>query len=577
MQKLLRYIIPLVLAITACTKDFTETNTDPNQFGKSTPEALLAGAVKRTGDMMGMANTNYHWTYSHLITMTAGSSRYGVGEDGFWETAYVELLGNLNQVRIQFAEKEGFSNRVQIARIWEQFVYATLVGTYGPIPMKNALKPNQGPTILFDTEDEVYTAILDNLKEAAAQIDPAKDKLVYDVLYNGDLLKWKHFANTLRLRIALRCRRNLQTIADKHISEIMQDPASTLSAENETAKVAYENIDGNQNPYYTKFIRNYYPVDIMPKMSDLLFTYFRSYKDPRMAIYFDSIPAVNKRFQLTDTLTSTHDDSLRIVTYPIPYFGIPKSPFLLPAWGLSGDPIGGLNINAYSDPRRNTFYAPDRPFIFLSFAESAFLKAEAALLGFGGPAAALQYYNTGIEANFAYWNVPATAAAAYKARPGILWDTEGKGFRTYLNITSTDIPADNLHKIWIQRWINYFPDGGFDAWCLERQTRFLDLPPLTNPANQYIAEIYADLPNRWIYPSTVVTYNAAGYADAVSKLGGDEHSPYTNLRFLQPLQRKDWNTAPAAFNFSFIQKWFGNNVEDLNAKGVPYKIVRAYK
>ncbi len=89
--------------------------------------------------------------------------------------------------------------------------------------------------------------------------------------------------------------------------------------------MAYENVDGNQSPYYVRYIRNATSTDNDPRMSDLVFTYFRSYKDPRLPLYYDSVPNVANRYLVTDTLPSTLDDSLRIVTYRIPYFGLPQS------------------------------------------------------------------------------------------------------------------------------------------------------------------------------------------------------------------------------------------------------------
>ncbi len=87
-----------MIGFAACTKTFTDINTNPNQFEKATPEATMSTAVKRTSDLLCNINMNYAWTYSHLLCINGGSSRYGVGEDGFWEQSYVEILGNLNQL-----------------------------------------------------------------------------------------------------------------------------------------------------------------------------------------------------------------------------------------------------------------------------------------------------------------------------------------------------------------------------------------------------------------------------------------------------------------------------------------------
>lgn len=575
-MKNLCYLLIIMLTGFSCTKSFNRTNINPNQFENATPEAIIAGSIKRTSDLLANANMDYHWTSSHLLCIGGGSSRYGVGGDGFWEQSYVEILGNLNQLDKKYSTAEGFNNKVQIGRIWQAYVYSILVGTYGPIPMQNALKPEAGSSILFDDEDVVYTTILTMLKEAGDKIDITEDKLSYDVLYTGDLLKWKKFANTLRLKIALRCQKNLGTVARTHITEVMQAEATTISAETETAKMAYENIDGNQSPYYIRYVRNSFTQDIAPKMSDYIFTWFRSYNDPRLSAYYDSVPAIN-RYLLQDTLTSTLDDSLRIVTYRIPYFGYPKAPRLLPGWGLTSDPVGGLNILTYSDPKKTFIFTAEKPFIHLSYAEAMFMKAEAAKLGLGGAQTAEQYYNAGIDANFANWGITGAAATNYKNQNGVKFGTSATGYYNYLGLVNTNIPEDDLFKIWLQQWINYYPDGGFDTWCLERRTRVLELPPHTNPANQFINATFSLLPNRWVYPTTVLNYNTPGYNDAVAKLGGDERSPYVNLSFLQPLPNKDWNTQTAVLNFGFVQHWYGTTIQSLQNNGIAYTLIRTYK
>jgi len=319
MQKLI-YTCLLLLCL-SCTRTFTDININPNQFESATPEAIMSGAIKRTSDLLSTANMNYHWTASHLLCIQGGSSRYGVGDDGFWQEAYVEILGNLYQLNEKYNGLEGYENRVQLGRIWQSYVYSILVATYGPIPMENAMKRGSS-VILFDSEEAVYQGILTTLKDAAEKIDAGKDKPAYDILYGGDLLKWQKFANTLRLKIALRCRRNLKTVAEQHITEVMGQEGNLIGSEAETAKMAYENIDGNQSPYFVRYVRNPFTQDIAPKMSDLVFTYFRSYNDPRLQAYYDSVPAAN-RYLVQDTLPSVSDDSLRIVTYRIPYFGFP--------------------------------------------------------------------------------------------------------------------------------------------------------------------------------------------------------------------------------------------------------------
>ena len=445
----------------------------------------------------------------------------------------------------------------------------------------------------------MYLYVLNTLKDAAAKIDVSKpqDRLVYDAIYGAtatSIVNWKKFANTLRLKIALRCGKNLPQQSEQHVKEVMSDEANTITAETETTKMIYENVIGNENPHYQRFKRNSYTLD-PPSLNDYLFVHFRSYKDPRIDAYFDSVPNLADRYLLRDTMPSRNDDSLRVVDYRIPHFGRPKSPSKLPGWSaLNGliDPLGqNVKVTTYSrlkgygwgpnnqaaDPSSGLL-APTQPFIILSYAESQLLKAEAAAKGLGGSKTAEQYYNEGVDANFAYWKISNALRDAYKARDGIKWGTVGVGFTDYVSIVRADIAADPLTKIYTQQWLNYFPDQAFDVWCLQRRTRALDFSPHTNPGVA-IATPWIEIPMRASYPTAVINLNPVGYQDGLEKLGGlqNDVNPLIPLKFAKEHTTKDWNAVPVAYSTRYMQKWYGNYVEDLPAAGVAYTLISTFK
>lgn len=319
------------LVLASCTKGFRELNTDPTQFVNVSPEASIATAIKRTGDMIGGngLNSGININTWEIANFIEAGARYSANDQGVWQTSYVNILENLVQVEKNYGADTSFANRVQIAKIWKAYIYSILVGYFGPIPVAEANNPDNLNVINFESEDTVYTKVLTMLKDAAAKIDvnKTKDRLTYDVVYGSaanPLLSWKKFANTLRLRIALRCRRNLGSVADAAIREVMASDANLIGSEAETMKVSYENVNNNENPYYRYYIKGNYTSGYAPKMTDMMFVYLRSYKDPRINYYFDSV-RVASRYRVTDTLTSTADDSLRIVSYPIPHYGLNKS------------------------------------------------------------------------------------------------------------------------------------------------------------------------------------------------------------------------------------------------------------
>jgi hypothetical protein len=497
---------------------------------------------------------------------------------------------------------------VQIARILKWYTFSILVGHFGPVPVTQANNLDDLNSVSFTPEDSVYSYILDSLQDAATKIVPTGDKLSYDVVYNGNNTSWVHFANSLRLKVALRCLKNLNAKATATISDCMANESTMIQSEAETAKMAYENVTSNQNPYYLFFVysNSYYPYsatghNVPPRMAEFMQVFLRSYSDPRMAVYFDSVTSVTARFQLTDTLSSTADDSMRVVKYGIPYLGkalAANFTTLLPNWNttLTGltNPLSGLNDTAYSLVADNIINNTSRPIIMLSYAETLLMKAEAAQLGYGGGSAASVYYNAGIAANFSYWGLSAAQLAAYMIQPGVQWGTVNtNAFYDPLDLANANITTP-LQQIWVQTWMNYFPDEAFDSWCLQRRTRFFTFPPELNPggnASYTTHTLWMDVPGRGSYNLNEATLNPIGYNQAVADLqanplnagliANNEYDPDLQLNFAIPNKVADWNTlGPGGFDLRYISKWYGTTIQSLQTAAAaghfPYTIVSSY-
>lgn len=574
MKKII-YIVSVLLAgiFQSCTKNFEETNTNPNQFNAPDAEAIFTGVAKATVDQMERNNYLFFWTYSNFFAIDGGTARYGSGDDTNWQQMYVNVLGNINQLKKRYKDNPQYANRIQIAEIWECYAYSYLVGIYGPIPYSQAMVTNT-PVIEFDDENTVYKSLLERLKNASDGLKlTGADTFTPDVVFNGDLLKWKKFANSLRLRIALRCLRNQPEAAEAAIRELMADETLLMQGVADNAKLSYGTGEGNEAPYFIRLVKNTIADGDFPKLNDYLFTNFRSYKDPRLSAYFEPVPVADQ-YAMLDTLASTADDTLRIVSYKIPHLGSPKSPAILPAWGLIGQsPISGTVFKNFSKPKASILTS-NKPFNIMDYAEVCFMKAEAKFLNYGGAKTAEEYYKEAITTNFTTWGI-AASAPDYLNTNGIKWDTQGKGFNYYTGLVNTDIPLDNLTKIWTQRWINYYPDGAFDAWCLQRRTLSLDLPPLTNAGNPNLNSTITDIPDRWEYPNVERTYNPTGYNNAIAKFGAND-LPTVSLKFAKPVVRRDWNTARAFYDPKYIQKWYGPTIQSLSAAGIPYVLVNKF-
>ncbi len=95
------------------------------------------------------------------------------------------------------------NNQIGIARILKAFLFWQTTDRWGDIPYSQALKGASNFTPKYDLQEEIYFDMIKELKEAAAGFDigaPIKG----DIIYNGNMDKWKKFANSLRLIMAVR-------------------------------------------------------------------------------------------------------------------------------------------------------------------------------------------------------------------------------------------------------------------------------------------------------------------------------------------------------------------------------------
>jgi hypothetical protein len=188
MKKIIYTILALAfLGLESCQTDWDELNKNPNQLEKPAPELVLNYVFRQSVVQMANNNMNYLWPYANQITIQA--SRYNTQNDGNWQNLYVNVLGNLTQLKKLYAGDPNYNNRLQIATIWECYIYAYLTGLHGPVPMSEAM--SNSSSIKYDSENEVYKELLDRLKKASDAIDLKGDKLTLDPILSGSYEKWK--------------------------------------------------------------------------------------------------------------------------------------------------------------------------------------------------------------------------------------------------------------------------------------------------------------------------------------------------------------------------------------------------
>ncbi len=581
----IKYIIVVffvtILSV-SCTDEFEQMNTDPNKFLSPKPSLVFNGAVRETYlHLGGYLNNEAFLTYAGYIGQRGGSLGNFSYEDArvntMYQRCYTDVIVTLQTFIDDYKDDPKFSNRVEMAKIWNTYIYSVLVATFGPIHYSDAIGTEL--VVAYDSEKEVYTELLETLKQASINLNVAGDKFVVDPVYNGNISQWIKFCNSLRLKLALRISgsSDMSELADSHLSDVMLKEQEMLETNVDNVVLIGEASNVlNWSYAYDKFIFNTgVTISQIPMANFHFLLNLRTFSDPRLEAYHD---VAKDSLTIEDVLLKSGSATETInVSYKIPYYGKTISgTSTLGEWGLdsSDNPYQGLADDVYSRPNFEKFFAEDAQFDVITAAETYFMKAEAKLLGYSGSESVESYYYKGIETSFEHYGL-SSDVAAYKEIDGVKWGTSNPGIRDIFNVIDSSISADPLDQIVRQRWFAMFYQG-LDGWCLNRRTRLIPTQPHYNPDNTQTARttVYAEVPERLVFPPSEKGTNTSNYEEAVALLGGidDLITPLKINTFYERIPSPE-TILDAEYNYDFASGWYGDSEDDLIAKGINYDII----
>lgn len=454
------------LALSSCKKDLSEINQNPNASENAQPDYLLTGATKATADTYWGTTNNMdasllfvqHWAKIQYTD----PDRYiytNTGLQELWTVGYTKSIVNFNQI-IRLADAQANPNYKGVALVLRSWAFTLLTDNYGDIPYTEATNIDEYLTPTYDKQKDVYFGLLEDLKTAQQALSTSGPTIGGDVIYKNNIALWKKFANSLRLRIALRIADREPEKAKAVLAEIQAEGSGYINANNETAQMAYL-ASPNQNPISNLFdTRDDYRIS--KTIVDRLF----ALNDPRLPVYASRTQAAT----------------------PTNYVGLPN--------GLLVGDASNLGFTRTSKPG-TYFLAPSAPAVIMSYAEVLFDRAEAAARGFTTENAA-DLYRQAVTASLKQYNVADADVNTYLASPAVQYD------------------AANFRKsIGDQKWIALFGQGleAFAEW------RRLDYPQL-QPA--VAGTLGGKMPMRFLYPGTEQSLNGASYRAAVASQGADE-------------------------------------------------------
>lgn len=239
-----------------CDKGFDELNINPNALTGVEPSYQLNTVIVNTAP--GYGNLSYETTIvKQMITPFSGQgSAANFNQDnksvssGNWNNFYQNNIKELTDVIAKTKDVPARSNLYNMARIWQAYSFMILTDTYGDIPYTQAGKSYlEGiVTPAYDAQESVYTAILSELDAASAALDATKAKVTSDLLYDGDVVKWKRLGYSLLLRAAMRLSKVNPTKAAEYVGKAVAGGVMQSNADNAIVRhnASFTNPIGSQ-------------------------------------------------------------------------------------------------------------------------------------------------------------------------------------------------------------------------------------------------------------------------------------------------------------------------------------------
>ncbi len=424
------FIVAALLTVaTSCGDNFGTMNISPNSPSNPNTASILTGAIRNVGAAVTGIQPGLYVQHFGDVTYIEESRYKTVNFDynGFYAGPLMNLQFIIQQntdaaTKSSAAATGSNANQIATARILKAYFFQFLTDRWGDIAYSEALKASGDFSPKFDKQQDVYTDLFKEWKEAAAQFDAGK-AVQGDILLSGNVARWKKFAASLRAIAALRLSKVDPAKGKTEFAAAVADGLLASNADN--VKYGYLSEANNEHPLYNNYIttnRKDFAV------SSTFVDYLTKVGDPRLATMADK--NINGAYR-----------------------GVPYGVFP-PTWKAQD-----VSLAATAMRQQNS------PVNVLTYAQVLFAQAEAAQLGWIS-GSAKTFYEAGIKASMEQWGAyTADAYAKYIAQPDVAFTS-----------------AKAIEQIATQRWIALFYQNS-EAWAEWRRTGFPVLKPAEKPLN----------------------------------------------------------------------------------------------
>lgn len=534
-------LVTSVLFFAGCTDQYMENmNTDPSKAASVDPNAQLTTAQLQTYGDLGMVEIyrNYLYAFNQQLMGCWNTTNYGGRHtqdnsemSRIWTSFYPTAIKNITDAEYHTANDSLKVNINSALRIYRVYLMSVITDIYGDVPYSEAgkgfLEGKFNPS--YDTQEEIYIDFFLELNSAVENLDAAKDRITGDVIYNGDIAKWKKLGNSLRLRFAMRISDVAPEKAQEEFEKALQADGGILENAGDDALIKYMDISFSfgQEAYsdyrgnaLSQLLFGNDPANNPSYLCSTLYNQLYNTGDPRTfriaRFYYDGLMSATSpanRVDLTDEIIAKG-----IQTHP-------RDPgaFSWEPWpsGYDSDILKELaktnpsvnpSVARETEPKlANNFLKGSSPGVVITSAEVKFLLAEAKLKGWNiGASSVNDLYIQGVRASMDFLTDNYNCEAVS--------DDDFNAFIPNINIGYTD--EQKKKAINTQAWILHLTNPA-ECWANVRRSGY---PALKSPADYGFGQFLtggSEIPVRLCYPVLESSYNKASYDEALARMGGN--------------------------------------------------------
>ncbi len=405
-----------------------------------------------------------------------------------WQRYFRSVIRNTYDV-IATTKDPSRTNLVNMAKILQSYAFLVLTDTYGDIPYTEAGKGYTDQKVYpkYDKQQAIYTGIIKEISDAVAALDASKTRETADVLFGGDVAKWKKFGNSLLLRIGMRLSKVDATQAQSLVSKALAGGVITSNADNVLILHDANYLNSIGQLLNATEANNFY-------LAAPFVDYLKKTNDPRLR-------SIAVRY--VGATSGTQQTPARAVIDPAVQIGMP---FGFDNSSISG-PVKTLGLASFYDfsqaDRTRMNKTTARAYL-VTASQTNLLLAEAVTRGWV-TGNAKDYFEAGVKAHMAQVSemdansvVSSSAVDAYLAA-------------NPFNSTTA------LEQINTQYWISCFLNGP-EAFANFRRTGFPKLSANPFPGKA----IKGDFINRLTYPNSEISVNSVNVKAAIANQGADD-------------------------------------------------------